>query len=135
MRSLTRSTPHVRCREHVAWIVVLEDLQHLRVELLPVREAALVERLEDSERDEPRGVLAPVHHHVVAGPAGEELRLDDLARFVGVVVDADPSLRREGREGVLADVVGPVVHVHDRRLGRHRAAGSEREREERRKEV
>jgi hypothetical protein len=53
------------------------------------------------------------HHDVVAGPAGHHLGVEDLVGVEEVVPDLDAGLLLEVLDGVVGDVVRPVVDVED----------------------
>ena len=98
----------------VAGIARGERFHHRRRYILQIRQLAAVEfavnpRLHlacDEGRD-------GREHHVVARRTRHQLRLEDLVGIIDVVIDLDPGLRGEPREGVLGDVVGPVVDIQD----------------------
>src|SRR5262249_57569859 len=53
------------------------------------------------------------HHHVVAGFARQELRLERVVGIEGVVANLDPGLLAEILDDVWSDVVRPIVDVDD----------------------
>ncbi len=102
---------HVGNRIAVAGVRRGDHGEDVRVQVLPVGELVAVERLIDAGLDLPREIIGRGGHHVVAGIAGEQLRLELLVRIVGVVDDPDAGLSLEVSDRVLADVVGPVVDI------------------------
>ena len=121
--------PHVVDGVGIAGIVDGEALGDLGPGIAQVRELGLVEGLEHARPDQPLKERAGGHDDVVAGAAGQQLRLQDLVVVVGVVDDLDAGLLREGLEHLRVDVVRPIVDVDDslRILSRRRAGPEERE--------
>src|SRR5262249_18031878 len=105
--------------------------RHVRIDVLQVRQLALVELLVDIGLDLALEERTRGRDDVVVGMAGEELGLEDLVRVEHVVVDADAVFPLEIRDHARLDVVGPVIDVENllglrrlRTLGlRARAAG------------
>jgi hypothetical protein len=73
----------------------------------------LVERLEHAGLDLALQEGAGGHHHVIAGAAGQQLRLQHLVAVEHVVDDLDAGLGGELLEDRLVDIVRPVVDVDD----------------------
>ena len=120
--------PHVDHGMLVAGIVGLRLLHQRRVHVLEVRQLRLVERQVDARPDLPLQEVRGRHHDVVAGVAGEQLRLQHLVRVIDVVDDLDARLRLELRHRVLGDIVRPVVDVQHVVLGQRRQRREPRDR-------
>jgi hypothetical protein len=111
----------------VARIHVLEGLHDHRVVVLPVGQLRLVELLEQAALELHLPEVGGGHHDVVAGAAGHQLGVEDLVGVEAVVADLDAGLLLEVGDGVVGDVVGPVVDVEDLLLlGAGRCGGEER---------
>jgi hypothetical protein len=111
----------------VARIVGGEALGDRRPHVDEVGEERLVEGLKGAGLDEAHDVGVGRNDDVVAGSAGEQLRLDDLVVVVDVVDDADAGLGGELVEDRLLDIVGPVIDIDDAVLSeRKSAAGGEK---------
>ena len=102
----------------VARIVGGEPLRDLRPQVGEVRDLRLVELLHDARLDQPREVAVGGDDDVIAGAAGQQLRLHHLLGIVDVVDDLDAGLLGEVVEHAFADIVGPVVDVDDLLLRR-----------------
>jgi hypothetical protein len=98
---------------------------HLRVEVLPVRDLALVQLGEDPGLDLPGEEGVTGNHEVIAGSAGEQLALEHVIGVEGFVDDLDAKLAGEIAEHGLVDVVHPVVDANHGILRRHQRRGEE----------
>ncbi|CRQ99431.1 hypothetical protein PAERUG_P45_London_17_VIM_2_12_12_02975 [Pseudomonas aeruginosa] len=107
--------PHVGHHVAVAGVLAGEHLEQGRVEVLPVRQLALVQRLEHLGLQVVRQEAVAGHHQVVAGMPGQQLGLEHLVAVVDVVLRRDAGLRLEVLQGVRGDVVEPVVDPYFRR--------------------
>jgi hypothetical protein len=83
--------------------------EQLRVEVAVVRQLGAVDRLEYAGLDLPAQELHRRHHQVIARAAGEQLGLEHFVAVEDVVGDLDAGLLFELRDGVLGDVIRPVV--------------------------
>ncbi len=92
-------------------VVAFQALEHLRVEILPTGQQGLVQRLEHPRLDQGRYQGRVEHHQVVAGAPRQQLALDGFIGIEGVVDHLDPGGLFEPGEGVLADIVRPVVQT------------------------
>ncbi len=107
--------PHVGHHVVVARVLALQHLEQGGVEVLPVRQLALVQRLEHPGLQVVGQEAVAGHHQVIARMAGQQLGLQYLVAVVDVVLRRDAGLRLEVLQGVRADVVEPVVDAHFRR--------------------
>ncbi len=113
--------PQVRHGVLVSRVLLLDALEHGRVEVLQVGDLALVQRQEHAGLDLPAEEAQRGDHHVVAAAAGQQLGLDHLVAVEHVVGHRDAGGLLELGDGVLGDVVGPVVDVE--RLGGRACGG------------
>ncbi|MCY1440095.1 hypothetical protein D9M71_563550 [compost metagenome] len=90
---------------------MIEVPEHFRVEVAPTGQLRLVQRLEHTGLEQRRHQRGVEHHQVVAGAAGQQLALHGFVGVEGVVDHLDAGGLLEAGDGVLADVVGPVVEV------------------------
>jgi hypothetical protein len=115
---------------HVAGIGRRLDREHVRIEIAPVRQLAAVERRVDAGFYLAAEVAGGGADHVVAGVAGHHLGLECLIGIVGVVYHLDARAALEFGDGVLADVIRPVVDVQDPVVTAARGfAGTEQQRQ------
>ena len=121
--------PHVGDGVLVAGVVGGEPFEDRLLEVAVVLQLAPVEPGEDARLDLALHEARARDHDVVAAVAGEELRFEHLVGVEDVVVDLDPGALLEVRDGVLGDVVGPVVDVEDLLFrGARSVRGPERDR-------
>jgi len=109
---------HVGNRIAVARIVGGLDLQDPRVEVLPVRQQAAVERLVDPGADLAAEEVRRGEHDVIAAAARHQPGLHRFLGIVEVVDDLDAGALFEIGDGVAADEIGPVVDEQAPLLGR-----------------
>ena len=105
------AAPQVREAVFVARVVGLQRLEQHRIEVLPVRQLALVEFLQRAALNLPGHEVVGRKHHVVTGFAGHQLAVEGFVAVVDVVGDADAGFFLEVLGGVRRDVVGPVVDL------------------------
>jgi hypothetical protein len=99
------------------------EREDVRVEVVPVGQQALVERSVNSRFDLAAEEIAGGTDDVVAGIPGHHLGFQRLVRVIRVVDHLDTGARLKLRNGVLADVIGPVVDVQFLGLCRRGARG------------
>ena len=104
-------TPHVGEGVLVARVGNLDGLHQVGVEVLPVRQLGLVQRLVDAGLDLLGQEVVGRHHDVVTGLAGQELGFQGLVGVEDVVDDLDAGFLGELLDGIRGDVVRPVVDV------------------------
>jgi hypothetical protein len=75
------------------------------------------QRGEGAGLDQRRQAEVAGHHHVVAAAAGQQFAFEDFGAVEGVVDRLDTGVALEVMQGVRADVVVPVVHVHGLAIG------------------
>ena len=93
-------------------------LEQLGIDVLQVRQQALVELLERTRTDLLAKEMVGRHNNVVTRTARQQLAFQGLVGVEHVVARLDSGGLLEIRQGGLADIVGPVVHMHHRlRLG------------------
>ncbi|MCY1557402.1 hypothetical protein D9M68_942510 [compost metagenome] len=80
--------------------------------MLPVGQAALVQRFQGAALDLPGHEVVGREHHIVAGAAGHQLGIERLVAVIDVIVGGDAAGRLEVLQGVRRDVIGPVVDAH-----------------------
>ncbi|MNT30330.1 hypothetical protein D3C72_1661190 [compost metagenome] len=90
---------------------MFEAGQHLRVQVAPAGQAALVQRLEHPGLEQRRHQGGVEHHQVIAGAAWQQLALHRLVGVEGVVDHLDAGGFLEVGEGAFAHVVRPVVQA------------------------
>ncbi len=66
-------------------------------------------------------------HDIVAGAAGQQFGVDDLAGIVDIVIDLDAEFALELFHQFRIDIVGPVVDIEDRFPGSGRDAGAQQD--------
>ena len=99
--------------------------QDVRIQMLPVAELGLVNRLIHPGLNQPRRIGGGVDHHIIARVAGHELGVHNIGGVVDVIVDLDAELLFEIGQSRRPDVVRPVVDVDDLlRRGRPVAGGA-----------
>ena len=113
--------PQVGNRVLVARVADLQLLEQRRIEVLPVRQLALVQLLEGTGLDLLAEEVVRRHHDVIAGVAGDQLALEGLVGVEDVVADVDPALLGEVLEGGGSNVIGPVIDVQALLLRLHGA--------------
>ena len=113
-----RRTPQPGHRVLVTRVVQTDDLHHLGIEVLPIRQLGLVELAEHTGLDLALEERGRRHNEVIAGAASEELAFQHLVVVEHVVLDLDARALLEVRERVLCDVVRPVVDVQHLFFGR-----------------
>src|SRR5579864_4037108 len=88
-----------------------------------VWELRLVEFLEHAGLDLPLEEISGRHHYVIAGLAGEKLRLQRVVRIEGVVAYSDPGFPGEVIEHGRPDIVRPIIDIDEALALRRRIAG------------
>src|SRR5262249_14484371 len=115
-------TPHVVDRVLIAGIVLGEALCDGRPEVGEIRQLLSIQLLENAGLDLALEEISGRHDDVIAGFAGQELRLQRIVGVERIVADPDSGLLGEVFDDTGRDVVGPVVDVDDARA-RWLAAG------------
>ncbi|MNL52967.1 hypothetical protein D3C87_1761820 [compost metagenome] len=96
------------------------------IEIAQIGQLGLVEFEDQASLDLALEEIARGHDDVIARIAGQQLGIDDLVIVIDVVIDLDAGLRLEIGDGVLGDIVGPVVDVEHRLLLRKGRARSQK---------
>ena len=109
--------PQVRHGVLVARIVVGQFRHQIRVHVGEIRHLGMGQRGEGAGLDQGRQAEVTGHHHVVAAAAGQQFSFQDFGAVEGVVDRLDTGVTLEVMQGVRADVVVPVVHVHGLAIG------------------
>jgi hypothetical protein len=110
--------PHVVDGVAVAGIIGGDALLDLRPHIDEVRQLGFVERKEYARLDLPLEEIGARHDDVVAGTAGEQLRLERVVGVEDVVADLDSGLAGEVLEHGRLNVVRPVIDIDDPLLRR-----------------
>ena len=107
--------PQIGDRELVARVLQRDALEHFRIHLGQVGDLRLVQRQEHARLDLPAQETQRRHHQVIAAGTGQQLGLHHLVAVKYVVGHLDAGFLLEIGNGVLCNVVGPVVDIQ--RLG------------------
>ncbi|MNP00571.1 hypothetical protein D3C76_923630 [compost metagenome] len=108
----TGTAPQVREAVLVARVVHLQRLEQHRVEVVPVGQLRLVERLQGLALDLPGHEVVGGEHHVVAGIAGHQLAIEGFIAVVHVIGRHDAAGLLEVLQRIGGHVAGPVVDLH-----------------------
>ncbi len=103
--------PHIDSTGIADTDLVVGEVLHLHVLLAVVAELCQVEILIGARLAAARQKIARRHDDVIARGAGQHLGLENLVRVVHVIGDLDAGLRLEIGDGVLGDIVRPVIDI------------------------
>src|SRR5690554_1727831 len=122
--AITVGAPQVRQGELAARVHLFQIIHQVRVEVGHVRQLAVVQRYERLGRNLLGYVVVGGHHQVITGTARQQGRFQHLVAVIYVVDNLDAGFFGELRQGVLGDVVRPVVDTHF--LGCNNRRGTQR---------
>src|SRR5690606_38019030 len=105
----TVGAPHIGNRVLAARVDAVHLVHQRRVEVFHVRQFAVVQRLVYTCLDLLGQEMIGRHDYIEAGAASEQLGIQHLVGVVYVIGHLDASFLLEVGDGVLGDVVGPVV--------------------------
>jgi hypothetical protein len=109
--------PNIGNGVRIAGIVVGEILVEHGIEVLQIRQLALVQLQVDAGLDLAGEEGGGGNHDVIAALPREHLRFQGLVAVEGVVVHLDAVFLLEIGDRVRADIIGPVVDVEDLLFG------------------
>ncbi|RMS55105.1 hypothetical protein ALP64_200130 [Pseudomonas syringae pv. actinidiae] len=95
----------------IAGVAALQCLEQDRVEVFPVGQLFLVERLEQALFDLPPHEVNGRKDQIVAGMASDQFGVQRLVTLIGLVSGLETGGRFEIFQGVWSNIVRPVVDI------------------------